>query len=207
VFNFILNFYKKLKFVFSITPTINSSYNYQLIQKSAIFAGGCFWCTRAIFFRTWWRFKVTSGFTGGRTSDPTYNEVCLGNTSHAEVIKITFDSQIISFGELLKIFFATHDQTTLNSQGNDIGTQYRSEVFYYSENQQIIAQNYIELLNNESVFDMPVVTKINLTSTFFEAEEFLQNYYNQNKSQGYCTYIITPKVKKLRNNFQSKLKK
>ena len=180
--------------------------NYQSIQESAIFAGGCFWCTEAVFLELNGVLNVLPGYIGGETSNPTYNEICKGTTGHAEAIKISFDSKIITFEELLEVFFATHDPTTLNRQGNDIGTQYRSEVFYTDENQKKITLNYIDLLNNKFTFGKPIVTKVSEASIFFNAEEYHQNYYNQNNSQGYCSYIIRPKIEKLRNKFQSKLK-
>ncbi len=188
-----------------MTSTNNLLNNNQLIQESAIFAGGCFWCTEAVFLELEGVLKVMPGYIGGQTSNPTYNEICKGTTGHAEAIKITFDSQIISFGELLEVFFATHDPTTLNRQGNDIGTQYRSEVFYTNENQKADAHKYIELLNNKFTFGKPIVTMVSEASTFFNAEDYHHNYYNQNKAQGYCSYVITPKIDKLRNKFQSKL--
>lgn len=188
-----------------MTSTNNLLNNNQLIQESAIFAGGCFWCTEAVFLELEGVLKVMPGYIGGQTSNPTYNEICKGTTGHAEAIKITFDSQIISFGELLEVFFATHDPTILNRQGNDIGTQYRSEVFYTNENQKADAHKYIELLNNKFTFGKPIVTMVSEASTFFNAEDYHHNYYNQNKAQGYCSYVITPKIDKLRNKFQSKL--
>lgn len=189
-----------------MTTTIDLLNNNQLIQESAIFAGGCFWCTEAVFLELQGVLKVVPGYIGGQTSNPTYNEICKGTTGHAEAINIIFDSQIISFGELLEVFFATHDPTTLNRQGNDIGTQYRSEVFYTNENQKAVAHKYIELLNNKFTFGKPVVTKVSEASQFYNAEDYHHNYYNQNKTQGYCSYVITPKIEKLRNKFQSKLK-
>jgi peptide-methionine (S)-S-oxide reductase len=189
-----------------MTNTNNLLNNNQLIQESAIFAGGCFWCTEALFLELEGVLKVVPGYIGGQTSNPTYNEICKGTTGHAEAIKITFDSQIISFGELLEVFFATHDPTTLNRQGNDIGTQYRSEVFYTNENQKALAHKYIELLNNKFTFGKPIVTMVSEASHFYNAEDYHHNYYNQNKSQGYCSYVITPKIDKLKNKFQSKLK-
>ena len=189
-----------------MTSTNNLLNNNQLIQESAIYAGGCFWCIEAVFLELEGVLKVMPGYIGGQTSNPTYNEICKGTTGHAEAIKITFDSQIISFGELLEVFFATHDPTTLNRQGNDIGTQYRSEVFYTNENQKADAHKYIELLNNKFTFGKPIVTMVSEASHFYNAEDYHHNYYNQNKSQGYCSYVITPKIDKLKNKFQSKLK-
>ena len=176
-------------------------------EEQAIFAGGCFWCTEAVFLELDGVTKVVSGYIGGHTSNPDYKSVCTGQTGHAEAIQIIFNPQKISFGELLEVFFATHDPTTLNRQGNDVGTQYRSEVFYINEEQRKVTQDYIDVLNKENTFKSPVVTKISLVSTFYVAEDYHQNYYNQNQFQGYCSYVITPKIEKVRNKFQSKLKK
>ena len=151
--------------------------------------------------------SVLSGYIGGKTVDPTYKDICNGDTGHAEAIQITFDSSKITFQELLEIFFATHDPTTLNRQGNDSGTQYRSEIFYHNENQKKISESYIALLTKENTFGKPIVTVISPATKFYEAEDYHQNYYNQNKSQGYCSYVITPKVEKVRKLFKDKLKK
>lgn len=176
-------------------------------EEQAIFAGGCFWCTEAVFLELDGVTKVVSGYIGGHTSNPDYKSVCTGQTGHAEAIQITFNPQKISFRELLEVFFATHDPTTLNRQGNDVGTQYRSEVFYFNEEQRKVTQDYIDVLNKENTFKSPVVTKVSPASTFYVAEDYHQNYYNQNQFQGYCSYVITPKIEKVRNKFQSKLKK
>jgi peptide-methionine (S)-S-oxide reductase len=173
----------------------------------ATFAGGCFWCTEAVFLELNGVNKVVSGYIGGKTINPTYKDICNGDTGHAEAIQITFDPNIISFGELLEIFFATHDPTTLNRQGNDIGTQYRSEIFYNNEAQKQLAEEYIALMTKENTFGKPIVTKISAASKFYEAEDYHQNYYNQNKVQGYCSYIITPKIEKLQKVYKDKLKK
>ena len=173
----------------------------------ATFAGGCFWCTEAVFLELEGVKTVTSGYIGGKTINPTYKEICNGDTGHAEAIQITFDPSKISFGELLEVFFATHDPTTLNRQGNDSGTQYRSEIFYHNENQKKISEDYIALLKIENTFGKPIVTVISKATKFYEAEDYHQNYYNQNKSQGYCSYVITPKVEKVRKLFKDKLKK
>ena len=180
------------------------------IQKGmeiATLAGGCFWCTEAVFLELDGVSKVVSGYIGGSTRNPTYEQISTGETGHAEAIEITFDPNKISFGELLEIFFATHDPTTLNRQGNDIGTQYRSEIFYHNENQKKVAEDYIALMSGENTFGKPIVTKISPASTFYVAEDYHQNYYNQNKSQGYCSYVITPKIDKLKKSYQDKLKK
>lgn len=172
----------------------------------ATFAGGCFWCTEALFLELKGVQKVVSGYIGGDTVNPSYAAVCSGETGHAEAIQISFDPNEISFGELLEIFFATHDPTTLNRQGNDVGTQYRSEIFYHNEEQRHLALAYIDLLEKENVFGKPIVTKVSPASIFYNAEDYHQNYYNQNKSQGYCSFVITPKVEKLKKVYQDKLK-
>lgn len=173
----------------------------------ATFAGGCFWCTEAVFLELEGVKSVISGYIGGKTIDPTYKEICGGETGHAEAIEITFDPEKISFGELLEIFFATHDPTTINRQGNDVGTQYRSEIFYHNEEQKKTAEDYIALMTNEDTFGKRIVTKISPASKFYEAEDYHQNYYNDNKTQGYCSYIITPKIEKLKKVYKDKLKK
>ena len=192
-----------------ILPQINQPVKMEIQEKMevATFAGGCFWCTEAVFLELNGVHSVVSGYIGGKTINPTYKEVCNGDTGHAEAIQITFDSSKISFGELLEVFFATHDPTTLNRQGNDSGTQYRSEIFYHNEVQKKISEDYIALLTKENTFGKPIVTTISKATKFYEAEEYHQNYYNQNQSQGYCSYVITPKVEKVRKLFKDKLKK
>ena len=177
-------------------------------QEIATFAGGCFWCTEALFLDLKGVASVTSGYTGGTTLNPTYKEVCSGETGHAEATQIVFDPKIITFDELLEVFFATHDPTTLNKQGADEGTQYRSEVFYHSDTQKLATENYIALLTKEKTYGAgkSVVTKVSPAVVFYAAEDYHQNYYNQNKEQGYCTYVITPKVDKLKKLFKDKLK-
>jgi peptide-methionine (S)-S-oxide reductase len=149
---------------------------------------------------------VTSGYIGGKTISPTYKDICTGETGHAEAIEITFDPNKISFGELLEIFFATHDPTTINRQGNDVGTQYRSEVFYHNEEQKKTTEDYIALLTHEDTFGKKIVTKLSPASKFYEAEDYHQNYFERNPTQGYCSFVIPPKIEKLRKNFASKLK-
>lgn len=175
-------------------------------MEMATFAGGCFWCTEAVFLELKGVEAVVSGYIGGKTTNPTYKEICQGDTGHAEAIQITFNPEVISFGELLELFFATHDPTTLNRQGNDVGTQYRSEIFYHNEEQKRISEDFIQFLTKEDVFGKPIVTQLSPVSTFFEAEDYHQNYYNQNKSQGYCSFVITPKIDKVRQYFKEKLK-
>lgn len=176
-------------------------------MEVATFAGGCFWCTEAVFLELEGVNSVISGYIGGETSNPTYKEICGGETGHAEAIQITFDTEKMSFGELLEIFFSTHDPTTLNRQGNDVGTQYRSEIFYHSEEQKKRAEDYIDIMTSEDTFGKPIVTKISPVSKFYEAEDYHQNYYNGNKTQGYCSFIITPKIEKLKKVYHDKLKK
>lgn len=176
-------------------------------MEMATFAGGCFWCTEAVFLELKGVETVVSGYIGGKTTNPTYKEICQGDTGHAEAIQITFNPEVISFGELLELFFATHDPTTLNRQGNDVGTQYRSEIFYHNQEQREISEDFIRFLTQEDVFGKPIVTQLSPVSTFFEAEDYHQNYYNQNKSQGYCSFVITPKIDKVRTYFKDKLKK
>ncbi|GGA82564.1 peptide methionine sulfoxide reductase MsrA [Flavobacterium palustre] len=175
-------------------------------MEMATFAGGCFWCTEAVFLELKGVEAVVSGYIGGKTVNPTYKEICQGDTEHAEAIRINFDANVISFGELLELFFATHDPTTLNRQGNDVGTQYRSEIFYHNEEQQLIAEDFIRFLTQEAVFERPIVTKVSAATIFYPAEDYHQNYYNQNKSQGYCAFVITPKIEKVRKYFEEKLK-
>ncbi|WP_026705511.1 peptide-methionine (S)-S-oxide reductase MsrA [Flavobacterium soli] len=173
----------------------------------ATFAGGCFWCTEAIFLELDGVKSVVSGYIGGSIANPTYEEVSRGDTGHAEATQITFDPKKISYGELLEIFFATHDPTTLNRQGADVGTQYRSEVFYHNNEQKKITEDYIALMTAERTFGNPIVTKVSPAPQFYAAEDYHQNYYSRNQSQSYCSYVITPKVKKVKEQFKDKLKK
>ena len=184
----------------------NKTMSEQKGLEVATLAGGCFWCTEALFLELKGVKKVVSGYIGGTTKNPTYEEVCSGYTGHAEAIEITFNPNEISFEDILEVFFATHDPTTLNRQGADVGTQYRSEVFYHGENQKKAAENFIKLLNDQNIFGKKVVTKISEATVFYPAEDYHQNYYNRNKNQGYCMAVISPKLDKLRKNYQSKLK-
>ena len=175
-------------------------------MEVATFAGGCFWCTEAVFLEIKGVEKVVSGYIGGTTKNPTYKDICTGETGHAEAIQITFNPNEVAYEDLLEVFFATHDPTTLNRQGADVGTQYRSEIFYHSEAQKTKAENYIQLLEKEKLYDKKIVTKVSPASVFYNAEEYHQNYYNQNSSQGYCQMVIAPKLEKLRKYYKSKLK-
>ena len=175
-------------------------------MEVATFAGGCFWCTEAVFLEIKGVEKVVSGYIGGTTKNPTYKDICTGETGHAEAIQITFNPNEVAYEDLLEVFFATHDPTTLNRHGADVGTQYRSEIFYHSEAQKTKAENYIQLLEKEKLYDKKIVTKVSSASVFYNAEEYHQNYYNQNSSQGYCQMVIAPKLEKLRKYYKSKLK-
>jgi peptide-methionine (S)-S-oxide reductase len=174
--------------------------------ETAIFAGGCFWCTEAFFTDLKGVEKVVSGYIGGKTENPTYKEVCGGYTGHAEAIKITYDPEEVAYEDLLEIFFATHDPTTINRQGADVGTQYRSEIFYTTDAQKVSAENFIKLLTEQNIFDKKIVTKVSKASTFYPAEDYHQDYFAQNSDQPYCQAVIAPKMQKLKKNYKSKLK-
>lgn len=168
--------------------------------------GGCFWCTEAVFQRLEGVDTVISGYMGGHTTDPTYKDICTGLTGHAEVVRIFFDPGKISLYDLLEVFFTTHDPTTLKRQGADVGTQYRSVIFYENEEQKAISTKVIKELNEEKVFSAPIVTEVSPTSTFYPAEDYHQNYYNLNTAQPYCSFVISPKIQKLEKVFREKLK-
>jgi len=172
----------------------------------AVFAGGCFWCTEAVFTRINGVEKVTSGYTGGFIKNPAYREVCNGTTGHAEGIQIDFDKNKVSYTDLLEVFFATHNPTTINRQGNDVGTQYRSAIFYTNEEQKNRAQAYIDLLDKENAFEDLIVTEIINFEVFYVAESNHQDYYDNNKEQPYCQVMISPKIKKLKTHYTDKLK-
>jgi peptide-methionine (S)-S-oxide reductase len=174
--------------------------------KTATFGSGCFWCTEAVFQRLKGVEKVVPGYSGGSREKPSYEQVCSGATGHAEVEQITYDPNIISFDELLEVFWQTHDPTTLNRQGNDIGTQYRSVIFYHDDEQRRLAEEYKKKLDAAGIFNNPIVTEISPLKNFYKAEDYHQNYYNNNSSQPYCSFVITPKVEKLKNAFKSRLK-
>ena len=173
---------------------------------TATFGSGCFWCTEAIFLNVDGVATVESGYMGGSVKNPTYKEVCSGLTGHAEVIQLTYDPSEVSYEELLEIFWQTHDPTTLNRQGADVGTQYRSVVFYHNDEQKNLAGFYKTKLEEENVYDNPIVTEITQASTFYKAEDYHQNYYSLNSSAPYCTYVIQPKLEKFKKAFKEKLK-
>lgn len=174
--------------------------------KVIILANGCFWCTEAVFQRLSGVIEVVSGYTGGQIKNPAYREIGTGRTGHAEAIKITYDSSILKFDTLLEVFFATHDPTTLNRQGYDVGTQYRSEIFYTNLEQKEKSEQFIAFLETEKVFENPIVTAVTEAGAFYEAEEDHQEYYNQNNENRYCQLVINPKIKKLQNHFKEYLK-
>lgn len=175
-------------------------------MDTATFGAGCFWCVEAIFQRLNGVEKVQSGYSGGHVKNPSYKEVCTGLTGHAEVLQIVYDPKLISFEELLEVFWKTHDPTTLNRQGGDVGTQYRSAIFYHSEEQKQLAETYKQKLNAAHVWDQPVVTEIVQFTAFYPAEDYHNNYFNLNGEQGYCRMVIAPKVEKFEKVFKSKLK-
>lgn len=175
-------------------------------KELATLGGGCFWCLEAVFDQVKGVESVESGYMGGSRPNPTYEAVCSGNTGHAEVIQITFNPGIITYRELLEIFFGIHDPTTLNRQGNDAGTQYRSAIFTHSSAQDTIAHEVIRTLTEAKLFDDPIVTQVEPASPFYMAEAYHQEYFVQNPSQPYCAYLINPKVAKFRQRFADKLK-
>lgn len=175
-------------------------------METATLGAGCFWCVEAVFLNLKGVKSVVSGYTGGSVQNPTYEQVCTGLTGHAEAAQVTFDPAQVSFAEVLEVFWKTHDPTTLNRQGNDVGPQYRSAVFYHDAEQKKIAEQYKGQLEASGVFDAPIVTEIAPLSIFYRAENYHQNYYNQNGNQPYCRFIIAPKLEKFRKEFKDKLK-
>lgn len=175
-------------------------------MEIATFGGGCFWCSEAIFKELKGVEYVTSGYSGGDIINPSYREVCTGRTGHAEVVEIEFDPSVISFKELLEVFWSTHDPTTPNRQGADVGTQYRSIIFYHNEEQKETAEKLKQKLNEENVFGKPIVTEISPWKNFFKAEDYHQDYYDKNPTQGYCQFVIVPKLEKFKKIFRDKVK-
>ena len=174
--------------------------------EQAILGGGCFWCVEAAFLQLEGVESVRSGYMGGKRPNPTYEQVCTGVTGHVEVAEITFDPAKITYRDLLEVFFTAHDPTTLNRQGNDVGEQYRSVIFYLNEEQKKIAEDVIAEFTRENVFDKPIVTAIEPAQTFYVAEDYHQNYYANNPYQPYCMFAVAPKVKKIRQKFASRVK-
>ncbi len=174
------------------------------LLETATLGGGCFWCIEAIFQDLQGVVSVESGYTGGRVTNPTYREICSGTTGHAEVIRVTFNPAIITYREILEIFFTFHDPTTLNRQGNDVGTQYRSAIFFHSPEQKTIAEEVKTLASD--IWDDPIVTEITPSGAFYKAEDYHQNYFKDHQTQPYCNIVIAPKVKKFRDKYRDKLK-
>ncbi|MBI3718490.1 MAG: peptide-methionine (S)-S-oxide reductase MsrA [Sphingobacteriales bacterium] len=173
---------------------------------TATFGTGCFWCTEAVFQQLEGVLKATSGYSGGHVENPTYKEVCTGETGHAECLEIVYDPTKITYDDLLQVFWQVHDPTTLNKQGNDVGTQYRSAIFYHNREQKEKAEKYKAELDKSGAWENPIVTEIVPAAPFYKAEDYHQNYYNDNGSQPYCYFVIRPKVEKFQKVFKNKLK-
>ena len=183
-----------------------NTYSMDSNKETATLGGGCFWCTEAVYLNLRGVEKVTPGYSGGHIKNPAYREVTTGRTGHAEVVQIVYDPAVVKFSEILEVFFMTHDPTTLNRQGADVGTQYRSAIFYHNEKQKEIAEDIISQLEKQKVFDDPIVTEVTAFTNFFEAEDYHLNYYARNKNQPYCQFVIAPKLKKFEKIFKEKLK-
>ena len=175
-------------------------------MELATFGSGCFWCTEAVFQRMKGVDKVVSGYAGGHVDNPTYHQVCTGDTGHAEVVQVHYDPSQVSYEQLLEVFWKTHDPTTPNRQGNDHGPQYRSVIFYHTEDQKRLAEGYKKKLEEEKIWEDPIVTEITPFTNFYSAEDYHQNYYNENGSQPYCSFVIRPKIEKLEKIFSERLK-
>ncbi len=176
-------------------------------METASFGAGCFWCVEAVFQRLNGVSKVVSGYMGGHVKNPTYREVCNGDTGHAEIAQITFDPSVVTFEEMLEVFWYTHDPTTLNRQGNDAGTQYRSVIFFHNEEQKRLAELYKKKLTDAKLWPDPIVTEISPLAEFYPAEDYHQNYFNDNGNQPYCIFVVKPKVEKFKKIFENKMKK
>ena len=211
-----MNYTKWLIIVFSV---ILVNISFQLISqikykkelnmntKVATFGSGCFWCSEAIFNRLEGVIKVEPGFSGGHTKNPTYNEVITGETGHAEVAQITYNPEIVSYSTLLEVMWKTHDPTTLNRQGGDVGTQYRSVIFYHDDEQKSLAEDYMAALDSAKIWENPIVTEIVPLVKFYVAEDYHNDYYENNPTNSYCSFVITPKVEKFEKVFKNKLKR
>jgi peptide-methionine (S)-S-oxide reductase len=175
------------------------------VSSLATFGAGCFWCIEACFQQLRGVQSIVSGYCGGATDNPTYRDVCAGQTGHAEVIQVHFNPDQIAYSELLDVFFRTHDPTTLNRQGNDIGTQYRSVIFWHEDSQRELAEAYLREIDSADVFDDPIVTRICRAEQFFPAEDYHQNYFRQNPAEGYCQFVIVPKLQKFQREFAEKI--
>ena len=174
--------------------------------EKATLGGGCFWCTEAVYKELKGVVEVQPGYSGGHVKNPAYREVTTGRTGHAEVVQITYDPQVVSFSEILEVFFMTHNPTTLNRQGNDVGTQYRSAIFYHDAKQKQTAEKVIRLFEEENVYEDPIVTEVTAFDAFYKAEDYHKNYFERNKNQPYCQFVIVPKMEKFRKVFKEKLK-
>jgi peptide-methionine (S)-S-oxide reductase len=175
-------------------------------MEIATFGSGCFWCTEAVYQRLKGVEKVVSGYSGGHVDKPTYKQVCGGDTGHAEVIQVHYDPTAVSYEQLLEVFWKTHDPTTLNRQGNDYGTQYRSVIFYHNDEQKKLAEEYKRKLEDAKIWEDPIVTEVSPLKNFYPAEDYHQNYYNDNAAQPYCSFVIRPKIVKLEKVFKEQLK-
>ncbi len=193
----------------NVKPQIQKSIHMDESKQTdtATLAAGCFWCVEAVFQNLNGVISVTSGYSGGKVANPSYREVCTGETGHAEACNVVYDPSKISFDEILEVFWKTHDPTTMNMQGNDAGTQYRSAIFYHSEKQKELAEKYKKDLDASGAFDKPIVTEISPFTNFYKAEDYHQNYFNENGDQPYCRFVIQPKVEKFKKVFKDKLKK
>ena len=177
------------------------------LQETATLAAGCFWCVEAVFDDLKGVEDVVSGYAGGHTENPTYQEVCSETTGHAEVVRIKFDPEMLSFADLLRVFFSVHDPTTLNRQGNDVGSSYRSAIFYHSDEQKQTAEEIIKEVTEAAIYDKPIVTEVTEFTNFYAAENYHQEYFSNNPNQPYCAAVVAPKVAKFRKNFVDRLKK
>ena len=195
----------KTKFIILILLIFSNEIMGKELEKATL-GGGCFWCTEAVYLELKGVVDVKPGYSGGHVKNPSYKEVCTETTGHAEVVQITFDPEVVSFSEILEVFFVTHDPTTLNRQGNDSGTQYRSAIFYHSEKQKQTALKVIELLEQEKAYSKPIVTEVTAFDAFYVAEDYHINYFARNKNQPYCQYVVAPKVEKFRKVFKEKMK-
>lgn len=193
-------------FVFNVLIMNSQEMGKRVVTETATFGGGCFWCVEAVFESLKGVESVVSGYAGGRKENPTYKEVCSGSTGHAEVVQVVFDPLVISYADVLEVFFAAHDPTTLNRQGADIGTQYRSVIFFHSPQQNEQALDMIRKINDSGVYSQRVVTEIKPFTNFYTAEATHQNYFVNNPSQPYCQIIINPKLEKVKKKFSGKLK-
>ncbi|NGZ86775.1 peptide-methionine (S)-S-oxide reductase MsrA [Duganella aceris] len=175
-----------------------------MTSETAVLGGGCFWCTEAVYLEVKGVTSVESGYTGGHVPDPSYEQVCAGETGHAEVVKLAFDPAVISFHDLLEIFFTIHDPTTLNRQGNDVGTQYRSVIYYQSPQQEATARQVVAEMAN--VWDAPIVTELAPAQSYYRAEDYHQDYFRQHPLQGYCAFVVAPKVAKFKKTYSNRLR-